>query len=105
MTKPLDQLNLFALPTVAPVTPEPTISGLYWYKPDGSPLTVRSFIGNAFKDYPAKYVFQGVIWSGRGRMPYVIDCYQHDQHKGNREAAFAAIEADMLKRGYRRVKP
>jgi hypothetical protein len=88
MTKPLDQLDLFALPTVTPVTPEPTISGLHWYKPDGSPLTVRSFIGNAFKDYPAKYV---------------IDCYQHDQHKGNREAAFSAIEADMLNRGYRRV--
>ncbi|UJS24799.1 hypothetical protein [Thiothrix winogradskyi] len=42
MAKPLNQLDLFALSTVAPVTPEPTISGLHWYKPDGSPLTMRS---------------------------------------------------------------
>lgn len=103
MTKPLNQLDLFALPTVAPVTPVPTISGLHWYKPDGSPLIVRVPRGDTFKDYPAKYEFQGVVWSGRGRMPWVIDCYQHDQHNRNREAAFAAIEADMLKRGYRRV--
>ena len=101
MSKPLNQLDLFALPTVAPVAPEPTISGLHWYKPDGLPLTIRSI--HTGKLYPARYEYQGVVWSGRGRMPWVIDCYQHDQHKRNRDAAFAAIEADMLKRGYRRA--
>ncbi|UOG93178.1 MAG: hypothetical protein L3K52_05450 [Candidatus Thiothrix sulfatifontis] len=101
MAKPLDQLSLFALPIGAPVTPEPTISGLHWYKPDGSPLTISLKNGGQL---PARYEFQGVVWSRRGRMPWVIDCYQHDQHKRNREAAFAAIEADMLKRGYRRAE-
>jgi hypothetical protein len=107
MKKPLNQLDLFGLPTVSPVAPtpaEPTINGLHWYTPDGKPaVKTVEWSGGRIRTFPIKYVFEGVEWSGRGRMPWVIDCYQHDKHKGNREKAFAAIEADMVKRGYQRV--
>ncbi len=107
MNQPLNQLDLFEPPTAAPIAPaptEPTISGLHWYAPDGKPaLKTVDIGGGRIRTYPIKYVFEGLEWSGRGRMPWVIDCYQSDKHKGNREKAFAAIEADMIKRGYRRV--
>lgn len=63
---------------------------------------VRVQHGDTFNDYPARYEFRGVVWSGRGRLPWVIDCYL-SEHNNNRTRAFAAIEADMLKRGYLRV--
>ncbi len=101
---PPDQLDLFALPTVVP-TATPAISGLHWYAPDGNPaLKTVDIGGGRIRTYPVKYVFEGVEWSGRGRMPWVIYCYQRDKHKGSREKAFAAIEAQMIKRGYQRVE-
>ncbi|UJS26045.1 hypothetical protein [Thiothrix winogradskyi] len=64
MTKPLNQLDLFALPTVAPVAPEPTISGLHWYKPDGSPLIVRVPVATRSRTTPPSMNFKA--WCGQG---------------------------------------
>lgn len=91
----LQQFDLFAaLPEQQkPVKP---IVGLHWYKPDGSPFLCTSGL-------PGKYDLDGVLWSGRGRMPWAIDC--HWVQFRNREEGLADIEAQMLKRGYRRAQP
>ncbi|MEZ5454289.1 MAG: hypothetical protein R3E93_15920 [Thiothrix sp.] len=92
----LQQFELFAAmpePAQKPVKP---VIGLHWYKPDGSPLLCNNGL-------PAKYEFEGVLWSGRGRMPWVIDC--HWPNFRSIANGLADIEAGMEKRGYRRVQP
>lgn len=87
MSKQLDMFGLMQQTAVA---------GLHWYKPDGSPLLCPNGL-------PAKYEHQGVVWSGRGRMPWVIDC--HWPKFRSIADGKADIEASMVKRGYRRANP
>lgn len=98
MSRPLDQLDLFSeLPPPKPA-PVPTIKGLHWYAPDGTPLVETVEWKGTPRLLPIRCVLGNVVWSGRGRVPFAWQTQFR-----SRDDAIQQIEADMVKRGYRRA--
>ena len=93
----IDQLDLFfSLPYKETSAEKQVI----WLKPNGEPLVVSD---DDKLSWPARYIYNGVMWTGHGPMPHIFNCYS--ELFNSREDCLAEIERLMLKSGYQRAKP
>ncbi|MDD5392822.1 MAG: hypothetical protein PHE17_07360 [Thiothrix sp.] len=96
---PVTTINSVMLNDVTEIKAE--VPGLKWFTPSGFPFVAE----HGGKCFPLRYDYEGVLWSGRGRMPAAVDKWV-EECKGwgkTRAVALAEIEEVMLSRGYTRV--